>query len=140
VTAATLARVHGGFYIATGLWPLVSMRTFELASGPKKEKWLVKTMGALIAAVGGALLVGARVSGDPPAERGLGGAPPPRGVHPVTLALGVLSAGTLAACDVVYVAKGRTAKSYLLDAAVEVALVGAWANLARVARRVRVTA
>jgi len=105
----TVAIAQGALYVATGLWPIVSLRTFELASGPKKEKWLVKTMGAFIAAVGGALLVGARADGATP-----------------TRELGVLSAATLALCDVVYVTRGRIAKSYLLDAAMEVGLVGAW--------------
>lgn len=103
----TLGLVHGAFYVATGLWPLVSMRTFELASGPKKEKWLTKTMGVFIAAVGGALML-----------------------RP-SAALGALAAGSLAACDVVYVTKGRIAKSYLLDAAVEMLLVFGWLFAAR---------
>jgi hypothetical protein len=105
----TVALAQGAFYVATGLWPLLSMATFELASGPKRDKWLVKTMGAFIAAVGGGLLVGARAGRLTP-----------------TRELGVLAAATLAACDVVYVGQGRIAKSYLLDAAVEVGLVGAW--------------
>lgn len=101
-----VAVAQGAFYLATGLWPLVSMRTFELASGPKPEKWLVKTMGALIAAIGGALLL-----------------QPARVARP----LGVLAATVLGASDVVYAGRGRIKKTYLLDAAVEAALVSAWA-------------
>lgn len=101
-----VAVAQGAFYVVTGLWPLVSMRTFELASGPKLEKWLAKTMGAFIAAVGGALLL-----------------QPARHARP----LGVLAAGALGACDLVYAGKGRIKKTYLLDAAVEAALIGAWA-------------
>ena len=101
-----VAVTQGAFYVATGLWPLVSMRTFELASGPKVEKWLVKTMGAIIAAIGGALLL-----------------QPARVARP----LGALAAGVLGTCDVVYAAKGRIARTYLLDAAVEAGLVAAWA-------------
>ena len=101
-----VAVAQGAFYVATGLWPIVSMRTFELASGPKAEKWLAKTMGALIAAVGGALLL-------QPAR--------------VSRPLGVLAATVLGACDVLYAGKGRIKRTYLLDAAVEAALVSAWA-------------
>jgi hypothetical protein len=100
-----VAVAQGAFYLATGLWPLVSMRTFELASGPKVEKWLVKTMGALIAAVGAALLV-----------------QPPRVARP----LGMLAATVLGAADVVYAGKGRIKRTYLLDAAIEAALATAW--------------
>jgi hypothetical protein len=101
-----VAVAQGAFYLATGLWPIVGMRSFERASGPKVEKWLVKTMGALIAAVGGALLL-----------------QPARVARP----LGVLAATALGACDVVFAGKGRIKKTYLLDAAVEAALVSAWA-------------
>ena len=101
--ARHVAIAQGAFYVATGLWPIVSMRSFEIASGPKREKWLVKTMGAFIAAVGGAMLL-----------------QPSR-------ALGVLAAGALAGADLWYVGKGRIARSYLLDAAAELGLVAAWA-------------
>lgn len=103
-----LAVAQGAFYLATGLWPIVSMRTFELASGPKIEKWLTKTMGALIAAVGGALLLQRRH---------------PRAVLP----LGMLAATALGASDIVYAGKGRIKRTYLLDAAVEAMLVAGWA-------------
>lgn len=103
-----LAVAQGAFYLATGLWPLVSMRTFELASGPKVEKWLVKTMGALIAAVGGALLLQRRQT---------------RAVMP----LGMLAAATLGASDVVHASKGRIKRTYLLDAAAESMLLLGWA-------------
>ena len=101
-----VAVAQGAFYLATGLWPLVSIRTFELASGPKMETWLVKTMGALIAAVGGALLLQS-----------------PRNARP----LGLLAATALGACDVVFAGKRRIKRTYLIDAAVEAALAGAWA-------------
>lgn len=51
-----LALAQGAFYLATGIWPLVSMRTFERVTGPKTDKWLVKTAGVLITAIGGALM------------------------------------------------------------------------------------
>jgi hypothetical protein len=33
----------------TGLWPLVSIGTFQQVTGPKTDLWLVKTVGVLIA-------------------------------------------------------------------------------------------
>jgi hypothetical protein len=36
---------QGAFYLSSGVWPLISMRTFERITGPKTDKWLVKTGG-----------------------------------------------------------------------------------------------
>jgi hypothetical protein len=49
-----------GFYVVTGAWPFVSMRAFEMVTGPRVDRRLVKTVGALAAidtvyALGGAI-------------------------------------------------------------------------------------
>src|SRR5215212_885809 len=49
-------RVQAIYYLVTGLWPFVSIRTFEAISGPKRDDWLVKTVGALVSSIGAALL------------------------------------------------------------------------------------
>jgi hypothetical protein len=101
---------QGVFYLATGIWPLLSMRSFEQVTGAKVDKWLVKTAGVLITAIGSALtLAGAR-----------------RNVSAETRVLAVASAAGLTAIDLVYVAKRRIAPVYLLDAVVELALIGGW--------------
>jgi hypothetical protein len=104
---------QGAFYVAAGLWPLVSLATFELVSGSKDDGWLGKSMRAFIAAIGGALVVGAR-----------------SGARPPTSAMGMFAASTLAACDVYYVARGRIARTSLLDAVIELGLVAAWLRAA----------
>jgi hypothetical protein len=53
-----LAAVPGGYYVVIGIWPLISMRTFERVTGPKLDKWLVKTVGILVTVAGTTLLVG----------------------------------------------------------------------------------
>ena len=107
--ASGLAVTQGIFYIATGLWPIVHLRSFEAVTGPKLEGWLVKTVGALIAVVGGTLLAaGLR-----------------RRVHPELISLAACSAASLAAVDVVY-SPQRISPVYLLDAVVEGALVTGW--------------
>jgi hypothetical protein len=107
---------QGTYYTATGLWPILSMRSFEAVTGPKQEQWLVKTVGALITAIGGNLA--------------LWSAPSHRNskVNSVdyACALGMSAALALATIDCVYAAKERISKIYLLDAAVELALVIAW--------------
>src|SRR5215208_8480585 len=64
-----LALTQGLFYLATGIWPLISIRTFELVTGPKTDRWLVKTAGVVITAIGAALLVaGQRREVTPPIQ------------------------------------------------------------------------
>jgi hypothetical protein len=106
-----VAVAQSAYYLITGIWPLVSIRSFEVISGPKTDRWLVKTAGALITAVGASLLV---------AERG------GRAATPEATVLGIGSALGLGAVDVVYVAKRRISPVYLLDAVAEAALIGGW--------------
>lgn len=108
---SAIAWVHGIYYLATGLWPLASMRTFELVSGPKTDHWLVRTVGLLVAAIGGTLAFSARRGHIPPE---------------VPL-LATSSAASLAAIDVVYALKGRISRVYLLDAVAEGLLIAGWA-------------
>jgi hypothetical protein len=113
--AIMLARLQAGYYLVSGVWPLLDIRTFEAITGPKADRWLVKTVGVLVATTGAALAVaGARRR--VPAEL-------------VLIAAG--NAVGLTAIDVVYVAKGRISPVYLLDAAAEVPLALAWAWLWR---------
>jgi hypothetical protein len=118
---ARLETVHGAYYMATGLWPLVSMRTFELITGRKTDRWLVRMVGLLAAVIGAAILRGGdRRSGIP--DRTL----------PVGAAL------AFAAVDVVYVARGTIRPIYLGDALVELGLIAGWASRAGPTRTDRV--
>ena len=111
----TLAVAQGAFYVATGVWPFVSMRSFETVTGPKTERWLVKTVGGLIGVIGGVLAsAGAR-----------------RRVTPGMVMLGAGSAAVLAGIDVWYASKRRISPIYLLDAAAEIGIAAGWALAAR---------
>jgi hypothetical protein len=103
----TAVLTQGVYYVATGMWPLVNMRSFERVTGPKIDKWLVKTVGVLVTSIGGALLVAATR----------------RRISPEARVLAAGSAVGLAAIDVYYVAKRRIAPVYLLDAVTELALL-----------------
>ena len=107
---AYLAVGQGLFYALTGVWPLVSMRTFEMVTGPKTDRWLVKTVGVLVTVIGAVLtLAGLR-----------------RRTTPEVALLAAGSAAGLTGIDVIYSARGRISKVYLLDAAAEAALILAW--------------
>ena len=43
---------QGVYFLLTGIWPLLSMRTFEAVTGPKVDRRLVKTVGVLVAVIG----------------------------------------------------------------------------------------
>ncbi len=101
---------QGAFYVATGIWPILSLRTFEAVTGPKADGWLVKTAGVLITAIGAGLTTA-----------GLRGR-----VTPELKLVAVGAAAGLTAIDVVYVARRRIARVYLLDAVAEVGLIAAW--------------
>lgn len=101
--------VQGVYYLLTGVWPLVSIDTFQMVTGPKTDLWLVKTVGALIAVIAVTLLAAAR-----------------RLTFPIIL-LALASAAVLTAVDVIYVVQGVIPPVYLLDAAAEVVLIAWWA-------------
>src|SRR5215207_3601886 len=88
---------QGAYYVATGVAPFVSRRGFEAVTGPKREWWLVETVGVLVTAVGAGLIAAAA------RDR----------VTPELVAIAAGCAGGLAAIDVVYVARGRIAPAYL---------------------------
>src|SRR4051812_47162991 len=51
----SLARLQAAYYVATGVWPIAHMKSFEAVTGPKVDHWLVRTFGALVTAAGAAL-------------------------------------------------------------------------------------
>jgi hypothetical protein len=106
----TLACAHGAYNLLSGLWPIVHLRSFERVFGPKADEWLVQTVAGLLVVIGWSQIRGARsAEGQDMARR-----------------LGIGTAATLLAIDVIYVPKGRISRMYLLDAAVEAAWLAAW--------------
>lgn len=102
---------QGGYYILAALWPLLAMDFFLSVTGPKEELWLVRTVAGLLAVAGIVLLLAGlrqRVTVD-------------------VRILGMGFALVLAVIDLVYVLNGTIRPVFLLDAAVELVLLGAWA-------------
>ena len=98
---------QGTYYVVTGVAPFVSRRAFESVTGPKADWWLVQTVGTLVTSVGAALVSAGR--------RGR--------ATPEIVGTAVGCATGLAAVETVHVARGRIAPTYLLDAAIQVALI-----------------
>jgi hypothetical protein len=105
-----LLRAQAAYFLVTGVWPLVDMRTFQAVTGPKLEHWLVKTVGATVAAAGASLL---RAATQTP-------------VRNETVVLGVGTSAALGAIDLWYVARRRISPVYLVDATVQAAIISAW--------------
>jgi hypothetical protein len=114
--------VQGAYYLLTGVWPLVSIETFQMVTGPKTDHlqspnpteadhWLVMTVGVLITAVAVSLLTAAWR----------------RSASAEVAALAVSAAAGLTAIDVIYVYRQVIAPIYLVDAGLEVVLIAAWA-------------
>jgi hypothetical protein len=117
--ATALCWVQGIYFLFTGVWPLVSIETFQMVTGRKTDHlvtgreadhWMVNTIAALVISIAVVLLFAAwrkRASID------------------VAL-LGIASAAALTIIDIVYVARGVLSPIYLVDAAIEVLLGLFW--------------
>jgi hypothetical protein len=117
LTSRSVARAHGLFNVFSGLWPLVSLRSFEKVFGHKTDDWLVYTVGGLLLTAGWTQLS----SEDSPEGRRL------------ARRLGLGTAMTLLAVDLVYVPRRRIPGTYLIDAAMEIGWVAAWIQTHRAA-------
>lgn len=103
--------LQGVFYIITGMWPILSRRSFEKVTGTKVDFWLVQTTGALITVIGSVLaLSGIRKKASP--EMAL---------------LAVGSAASLTGADVIFASRKRISRIYLLDAVGEAGMIILWA-------------
>jgi hypothetical protein len=107
------------YFFITGVWPLVSIETFQAVTGKKADNaptgleadhWLVNCVGVLVLAISLVFLLNAwrkRVS-----------------VDAAVLAIG--SGLGLAAIDVIYVARKVILPVYLADAAAQAVLIILW--------------
>jgi hypothetical protein len=91
------------YYLVTGIWPVLSLRTFEAVTGPKTDGWLVRMVGLLAAVIGATIGVAAR-RGRP---------------TPELLVLSFGSALAFAAIDLIYALRGVISPIYLADAALQ---------------------
>jgi hypothetical protein len=83
-----VAAAQGAYFLATGIWPLVSRRTSERVTGPKSDFWLAHTVGVLVGSIGAVLLLADK------RER----------LTPDLHALGIASAAGLGVIDVCFAA------------------------------------
>jgi hypothetical protein len=106
------------YWVISGLWPIVHLRSFMAVTGRKHEGWLVQTFGLFIAATGAGLW------------------PRDRGSRPAQERMAVAGALSLAAADVFFVMRRRISPTYLADALAEIGLV-AWLGSQRATQEAR---
>ena len=111
IPAPLIARAHGAFNIVSGLWPLVHVRSFEAVFGQKTDRFLEYTVAGLMTCVGWSQLRSNRLPGG--------------AAHARTVGVG--TAATLLAIDLIYAPPRRIPATYLIDAAAEVGWLVAWA-------------
>jgi hypothetical protein len=105
-----VALVQGIYFFVTGVWPLVSMKTFLMITGPKTDLWLVKTVGVILAVIG-VVLIAAQVNAE---------------INTSIMILAIGSALGLAIVEFIYVAKRVISPVYLGDAFAELILIAWW--------------
>jgi hypothetical protein len=110
LTGQRLARVHGVANVVSGAWPLLHMRSFEAVTGPKADRWLVRTVAGLLVANGSLQWwLADRRDGVRTAR-----------------AIGIGTSGVLATIDWLYAPQSRISTAYLLDALYQSAWVAVW--------------
>jgi len=111
-----VAALHAAYYVSSGLWPLLHRSTFERLTGRKTDFWLAQTVGVTVSAIGAGLAHTASRRQPVPAE-----------LRTVACA----AAAGLALIDLFFVARRDISPVYLLDAAIEAALISGWAASGR---------
>lgn len=105
-----VALVQGIYFFVTGIWPILSINTFQKVTGPKTDLWLVKTVGIILATIG-AVLIFAQVNAE---------------INSSIILLAIGSARSLAIVEFVYGAKRVISPIYLADAIIELILIAWW--------------
>jgi hypothetical protein len=114
--------IQGIYFALTGLWPLISIETFQMVTGRKTDHlvtgdeadhWLVNTVGALVIANAVVFLAAAWSR---------------RRTIDVAI-LGISVAMALTVIDLVYVVRGTISPMYLVDAAAEAVLIALWVTV-----------
>ena len=106
-----VALLQGIYFLVTGIWPLLSMRTFLAITGPKTDLWLVKTVGLVLAVIGAVLIYAQQTAA----------------VNPPVVFLAIGAAASLALVEFIYVFKRVISPIYLGDTVVEMILIAWWA-------------
>jgi hypothetical protein len=102
--------IQGLYYIMIGLWPVLGLDSFLAATGHKHDFWLAQKMGLLLVAVGCTLCLASYR----------------RARSPEIMLLAVASAVLLGGAGLIFVIAGTISLIYLLDAVIQLSILGLW--------------
>jgi hypothetical protein len=105
-----LLLVQGSYTLITALWGLIDIDSFMRVTGPKNDIWLVKTVSAILAAIGISLLAFFKEK-KPVFSAGI---------------LGISVAIAVAAIDFYYSGNEVIKWIYAVDGVVELVFIGGW--------------
>ena len=105
-----VASVQGIYFMISGIWPFLSISSFQAVTGPKTDLWLVKTVGVLLLVIGFVLWLSDFKNR----------------ISPETAILGIGSAVVLICIELIYVVADVISPVYLLDTIIETGLAAAW--------------
>ncbi|UYL07862.1 hypothetical protein B9G69_012480 [Bdellovibrio sp. SKB1291214] len=97
-----LACLQIGYFLITGVWPLIHRRSFEATTGPKVDWWLVQMVGLLTVVIAIVLVYGLRQED-----------------YFLVRLIGMASADAFIIIDLSYALKGRISKIYIADAFIQ---------------------
>jgi hypothetical protein len=109
------ARLQGVYYAVTGVWPVLHMASFLRVTGPKRDLWLVRTVGLVMGALGAGLVAAARG----------------RRVDPALALASAAAAAGVAAVDLTPGPPARISRLYAADGVAQLLLLALWAAGAR---------
>jgi len=102
--------IQGIYFLGTGLWPVIHIKSFILVTCPKTDLWLVKTLGMVFFCEGVCFILGGII-----ARAGL----------PVKI-LAFINAFVLMCVDCYNVMTGTICPIYLADAGIEAVFLLCW--------------
>ena len=115
------AFAQGFFCTVLGLWPVAALPAFQSVTGMRPDHWLITLAGLLLAGIGISMIISA-IRRDIAFE---------------VFTIGIVTALSLAATDVIFVIERSIPLLYLLDAVAESLFVTLWVFAIRDLRRSR---
>jgi hypothetical protein len=109
-----LILTHGGYILATAIWPLTDIVSFMEVTGYKEDIWLVKTVGSLLIAVAICLLSYLYFNAE---------------IRPA-IVLGAITAIAFICIDLYYALNDVISDIYLADAGAEIIFLAGWIAVA----------
>ena len=109
-----LIRIQATYIFITAVWPLVDIESFMEVTGPKRDVWLVKTVGALLIPVACTMYCYLFIGSD----------------HRPAIVLATLTSVAFIAIDFYYALNDVISNVYLLDGVIELIFLIGWLYLA----------